>query len=404
MFRDTNTYSIFERTDFVVKRLKVAIVGGGIGGLAAANAMIHYGHDVTVYEQAQELGEVGAGVLITPNSIRLFDKLGLREDFEHLGGQITPGSEYRRMDGSVVGQIRTSDSNGEYGVYGAHRADLLNMLANALPSGVVHTAHQCIDVEQASGTVTLSFANGSQAEADVVVGADGIHSQLRKEVVTPGEPVFSGMVAYRGLVEASRLPNWRNDVHLVWMGEGKHFMAFPVRGGQLLNFVGFVPSEYPAQESWSGLGDVEDLVSAFSGWDPLITELIEQIDQPFWWGLFDREPLERWTTGHLALIGDAAHAMLPHLGQGANQAIEDGFALGAILAQRDSQSIAEALRQYEALRHPRATKVQLGARANGRRYDSQYEDLAQRDAEIAEAGRFRAWLYDYDVEQVLLNA
>lgn len=388
----------------MVEQLKIAVVGGGIGGLAAANVMVQHGHDVHVFEQASRLGEVGAGVLITPNSVRLLARMGLREQFERLGGRIQEGSSYRRMDGSVVGPIKIGDTSGEYGVFGMHRADLLGMLADQLPASAVHAGHRCVGFEQTADAARLDFENGERFEADVVVAADGIHSRLRQEVVDPTPPVFSGMLAYRGLVPADRLPGWRNDVHLVWMGEGKHFMVFPVRGGELLNFVGFIPSEHPAEESWSGRGDVNVLAQSFAGWDPLVTQLIDQVEDPFWWGLFDREPLDRWTSGRLALLGDAAHAMLPHLGQGANQAIEDGVALSALLTQADTASVSETLVRYESVRRPRAVKVQLGARNNGRRYDSQYEDLAQRDAEIADAATFRSWLYDYDVEKELATA
>lgn len=381
--------------------ISVAIIGGGIGGLAAANALTRSGLDVTVFEQAGQLGEVGAGVMITPNSVRLLDRMGLGAGLDRLGARITDGSAYLRMDGSRVGPISTGDTAGEWGIYGMHRADLLGLLADGLPAGVVRTGHRCTGFRQDASGATVTFANGEEFTADVVVAADGIHSVLREEVVEPAPPVFSGMVAYRGLVAADRLPGWRRDVHLVWMGEGKHFMVFPVRGGSLLNFVGFLPSDSPAEESWSGHGDAAALAAAFAGWDARVEELLAQVESPFWWGLFDREPLERWTDGRLALLGDAAHAMLPHLGQGANQSIEDAVALGALLGRADRGSIPETLKAYEELRRPRAVTVQLGARANGRRYDSQYDDLALRDAEIADAASLRAWLYDYDVEREL---
>jgi salicylate hydroxylase len=383
------------------ERLSVAIVGGGIGGLAAANALVQRGIEVTVFEQAADLGEVGAGVMITPNSVRLMRRMGFGPDLQRLGGRIGEGSSYLRMDGSAVGAVRTSDTSGDHGLYGMHRADLLWMFAGGLPEGTVRTGHRCVGFGQDANGARLSFENGNEIEADVVVAADGIHSRLQREVVEPNEAVFSGMVAYRGLVAADRLPALRHDVHLVWMGEGKHFMAFPVRGGSLLNFVGFLPSDHEAEESWSGHGDAKALAAAFAGWDSRVEELLAQVENPFWWGLFDREPLARWTNGRLALLGDAAHPMLPHLGQGANQSIEDGVALASILAASRRRDVHAALAAYESLRRPRAAKIQLGSRANGRRYDSQYEDIAQRDAEIADAATLRASLYDYDVEKEL---
>lgn len=383
------------------ERLSVAVVGGGIGGLSAANALVRHGVDVTVFEQAAQLGEVGAGVMTTPNSIRLLSRMGFGAEIERLGVRITDESAYMRLDGSKVGPIKTGDTSGEYGVHGMHRADLLSILASGLPDDAVRAGHQCVGLSQDAEKARLFFANGAEFEADAVVAADGIHSRLQREAVEPAEPVFSGMVAYRGLVAADRVPGWRRDVHLVWMGEGKHFMVFPVRSGTLLNFVGFLPSDYPARESWSGHGDAAALAAAFAGWDPRIETLLAQVENPFWWGLFDREPLPRWTNGRLGLLGDAAHAMLPHLGQGANQSIEDGVALASLLAASDRTAVPSALAAYESLRRPRAVKVQLGSRANGRRYDSQYTDLAKRDAEIADAATLRAWLYDYDVEKDL---
>lgn len=380
-------------------RLRVAIVGGGIGGLAAANALVRRGAEVTVFEQAAELGEVGAGVMITPNSIRLLARMGFGPDVARLGVKIGEESAYLRMDGSKVGAIRTGDTAGEHGVYGMHRADLLAILTEGLPAGVVRAGHRCQDFSQGANGARLRFENGNEFEADVVVGADGLHSRLQREVVKPAEPVFSGMVAYRGLVVADRLPAWRRDAHLVWMGEGKHFMVFPVRGGSLLNFVAFLPSNHAAEESWSGHGDAKVLAAAFAGWDPRVEDLLTQVENPFWWGLFDREPLTRWTNGRLALLGDAAHAMLPHLGQGANQSIEDAVGLAAILAASRRVEVSTALAAYETLRRPRAVSVQIGSRANGQRYDSQYDDLGRRDAEIRDAATMRAWLYDYDVEE-----
>ncbi len=378
--------------------LKVAIVGGGICGLATANAMVGRGLQVTVFEKASELGEVGAGVLITPNSVRHLDRMGFGAKLDEMGGRITDGSTYRRTDGSVVGPIKVSDTAGEYGVYGMHRADLLDMLAANLPEGTVRTGHECVEFSQDADGAHLVFENGEQFVADAVIAADGIHSRLQREVVEPVQPVFSGMVAYRGLVPADQLPNWRRDVHLVWMGEGKHFMVFPVRGGKLFNFVGFLPTDQATEESWSGLGDAHALAEAFEGWDPLVCDLLAHVQRPFWWGLFDREPISHWTSGRLALAGDAAHAMLPHLGQGANQSVEDGVALAAVLAKAERSTVAAALESYADLRRPRAVKVQLGARENGRRYDSQYANISMRDKEIADAGTLRSWLYDYDVE------
>lgn len=377
--------------------LEVAIVGGGIGGLAAALSLHERGVDVTVYEQAPELGEIGAGVLMTPNGVRHLERLGVGDALAKLGGPVSDGSTYYRMDGSKVAPILTTDSSGWNGMYGMHRADLLSILADALPAHVVQTGHRCVGFEQDADSARLTFENGATAEAHAVIAADGIHSSLQRHVTEPPPPVHSGSVAYRGLLPMESLPAWPRGVSQLWMGEGKHFLTYPVRSGELLCYIGFIPSDEHAVESWSAPGDPVALAEAFRGWDSPVEELLSKVESTFWWGLYDREPLSNWTDGRLALMGDAAHPMLPHLGQGANQAIEDGAALAIMLAEADRGDVAEALSSYEALRRPRTTQVQYAARDNGRRYDSQYDDLEQRDAEIADSAKLRLWLYDYDV-------
>ena len=384
------------------KRLRAAIVGGGISGLAAANSLHHRGIDVTVFEQSDALGEVGAGLIITPNSLRQLDRLGLGEALAKAGAPVADGSEYYRMDGSVVGRIVITDSRGEKGIYGMHRADLLQLFADALPPGAVRTGHRCTGFEQNGETAHLKFANGEVFAADVVVGADGIHSVLQKYVVEPASPEYSGSRAFRGLLAADKAPHWRPNAQQVWMGDGKHFIVFPVRGGALLNYVGFVPTGDETVESWSAIGDRDELVASFAGWDPRVVGLLDKVERCFWWGLYDRKPLPRWSNGRLTLIGDAAHAMLPHVGQGANQSIEDGVALAVFLQDRDPGEIAEAVQRYESFRRERTDFIQAESRRSGLRYDSRYQDLDQRDHEIKNVAGFRHWVYDYDVEQAAL--
>jgi salicylate hydroxylase len=391
------------KTAMAAKRLRIAIVGGGIGGLAAANALLRRGLDVTVFEQAEVLGEVGAGVFIYPNGLRQLERMGLGEALAAVGAKVGEGSEYYRMDGTVVGRILTTDSSGWNGIYGMHRADLLRVLANALSPSAVRTGHRCVGFEQDGGAARLQFANGNSAEADVVIAADGIQSVLQKYVVAPLKPEYSGSRAYRGLVPSAKLPAWRKAAHQIWMGDGKHFMVFPVRGGQLLNYVGFVPTASETVESWSAVGDRDELAAAFAGWDGRVVELLTAVETCFWWGLYDRRPLACWTKGRLALLGDAAHAMLPHLGQGANQAIEDGVALAVLLEGCDAAAAQQALRQYESFRRACTDVVQAEARKNGLRYDSRYENLEQRDREIAASADFRKRLYDYDVERAAIT-
>ena len=377
--------------------LNVAIVGGGIGGLFAANALIAHGLRVSVYEQAPTLGEVGAGVFLTPNSVRQLQRVGLGQAVETFGARVGPGSHYFRHDGTPIAPVQVTDSSGWNATYGLHRADLVAFLAEALPSDVVHTAHRCTGFEQTGEVARVAFANGAVAEADIVIGADGIHSTLRAYVFPPSRPVFSGSVAYRGLVPHARIPDWPTDRWQMWLGKGKHFLAFPVRSGRLINFVGFVPADEEMMESWSAPGDPERLRQEFAGWDARIGKLLQQVQATFRSALYDREPLPTWSKGRLSLLGDAAHPMLPHLGQGANQSIEDAMALATILARAGRTTGAAALLAYERLRRERVASIQRGARASGLRYDSAYADLGVRDAEIAAHAEFRKRLYDHDV-------
>ena len=290
-----------------------------------------------------------------------------------------------------------TDSSGWNATFGMHRADLVEMLARALPAGSVHTGHRGIRLCAGRQTARVTFANGVSVEADIVIAADGIHSELRRFVFAASQPVFSGSVAYRGLVPHERVPHWPTDRWQMWLGKGRHFLAFPVRAGKLINYVGFVPTDQEMKKSWSAPGDPELLRQAFAGWDPRIEQLLAEVRMTFRWALYDREPLPVWTRQRLSLLGDAAHPMLPHLGQGANQSIEDGMALATILARADRTTAPSALLAYERLRRERVAQVQRGARENGLRYDSAYSDLGVRDAEITAHAAFRKRLYDHDV-------
>jgi salicylate hydroxylase len=378
-------------------RPSVVIVGGGIGGLFAANALIARGLRVSVYEQAPALGEVGAGVYVTPNAVRHLERVGLGSAIDRWGARVGPGSAYFRHDGTPIAPVQVTDATGWNACFGMHRADYVDLLAANLPAGIVHTGQRAVGFEQNGELARVRFANGAIAEADVVVGADGIHSELRPYVFPPSRPVFHGTISYRGLVARERLSDWPMDRWQMWAGPSKHFLVFPVRHGTMVNYVGFVPTDEEMKESWSAPGDPDALRREFEGWDPRIGAVLEQVDTCFRWALYDREPLPTWTRGRLTLLGDAAHPMLPHLGQGANQGIEDGMALATILAHADAAAVPASLLAYERLRRERVAEVQLGARKHGLRVDSLSGDLGVRDAELAAHAEFRKQLYSYDV-------
>jgi salicylate hydroxylase len=366
--------------------LRAVVTGGGIGGIAAAVALARAGIGVEVHEQAQQLAEVGAGVSLAPNGLRMLARLGVGAQVRRMGAPYA-SSELRLPDGQLVRhepyQFAMAGQN-----IGIHRADLLGLLAGQLPPGTVRTGHRCTGLRQDDGSATAVFADGSTATADVVIGADGIHSVLQGFVVAPAEPVFSGVVAYRGLVP--RPAEYPDGTIRMWMGEGRHFLVFPVRSGRLLNYVGFVPSGTAVRESWSAPGDPPALAAHFAGWDPVIGQVIAAISGPggsgFQWGMYDRAPLPRWSRGRLTLLGDAAHPMLPHLGQGVNQALEDAVALATLLgASPGPAGVPQALAAYEQLRRDRTARVQLGSRRQGAGYDSSGRQLVD-----------RRWIYEYD--------
>jgi salicylate hydroxylase len=375
----------------------VAIVGGGIGGLFAANALIAHGIRVSVHEQAPALGEIGAGVFVTPNAVRQLERVGLLPAVEKFGARVGPGSSYFRHDGTPIAPVQVTDASGWNACFGMHRADFVELLASKLPPAIVHTGHRAVGFEQDGDVACVRFANGESVDADVVVGADGIHSELRPFVFPPSKPVFHGTISYRGLIPLERLPGWPADRWQMWAGPSRHFLVFPVRHGTMVNYVGFVPTDEEMKESWSAPGDPAVLRREFEGWDPRIGEVLKQVDKTFRWALYDREPLPGWSKGRLTLLGDAAHPMLPHLGQGANRSIEDGMALARILAGADASTVPAALLAYERLRRERVAEVQLGARKHGLRVDSASGDLRTRDAELAAHAEFRKQLYTYDV-------
>jgi salicylate hydroxylase len=367
--------------------LRAVVIGGGIGGAAAAVALARAGIDVRVYEQARQLTEVGAGVSLAPNGLRMLDMLGAGEEIRRLGARHT-STELRGSDGQPA-RHESHQFARAGGTVGIHRADLLTLLARQLPPGTIRTGHRCTSVSQDADRAMAGFANGATASADVVIGADGIHSAVQGFVVEPAEPAFSGVVAYRGLVP--RLAGYPEGTMRMWVGESRHFLVFPVRAGDLLNYVGFVPSDTSVRESWSAAGDPAALAAAFAGWDPVIREVIAAISGPggsgFQWGMYDRAPLPRWSSGRVTLLGDAAHPMLPHLGQGVNQALEDAVALATLLgACPGPAGVPRALAAYEDLRRDRTARVQLGSRRNGAGYDSSGSQLTD-----------RRWIYSYDV-------
>jgi salicylate hydroxylase len=390
---------------------RIAIVGGGIGGLAAAAFLRRAGLPATVYEQAAELGEVGAGLVVAPNAARLLRRLPAAPGLEHAGVVLETGWEFRRWaDGSVLFAQQLGEAcarrYGEH-TWTMHRADLLEVLRSAIPAEAVRLGRRCTGVSQDADGATLTFGSGGPVRADVVIAADGIHSVLRDHVTTASPPRESGLCAWRSLVPAPTAPAFaRRPVQTLWLGHRHHLVHYPVAGARLVNIVAFSPAGPGEVESWSAVGRVTDLAAEFAGWDPRLGELIAAAGHVARWSVLDRAPLPRWVHGRIALLGDAAHPMLPFYAQGAGQAVEDAAALAACLATGPWDPPA-ALARYERVRMPRASRVQEASR--GRIPHHHLPDGPEQQArDAAFAGEdplsHNAWLYAYDAERAAMDA
>lgn len=383
----------------------IAIVGGGIGGLAAAAFLHRAGLDVTVYEQAPQLGEVGAGLVVSPNAVRLIRRLGHIDVFLAKAVALEVGWEFRRwQNGAVLSAERLTDTcEALYGerCYVAHRADLLEAVRAAVPAELIRLGMRCSGVDADSSRARLHFGDGSVVEADVVIGADGVHSVIRGAITTPAPAEYSGMCAFRAVVPAADAPAFaRRPAQTVWLGPDHHLVHYPISGGNAVNIVAFAPAGDFTDESWSATGTVEELLAEFDGWDPRLTDLIKAAGTPGRWALLDRAPLDQWSRGRVTLLGDAAHPMFPFFAQGAVQAVEDGAALAQCLAA-DLGDPQRALRTYEQVRLPRTAKLQ--ELSHSRKEINHLPDGADqitRDAELAQSNPLvqSGWIYGYDAE------
>ncbi|WP_168715454.1 FAD-dependent monooxygenase [Streptomyces sp. LRa12] len=424
----------------MVPKLRIAVVGGGIGGLAAALALTRKGHEVRVYEQAPELREAGVGMHLGPNGSRLLERWGLGERLRALG--VRPaGMEVRDWShgGTLVRQPMGEEWLAEFGApyYTIHRADLHTMLAESLPSGTVRAGHRLERFTETGGGVRLEFADGSTAGADVLIGADGAHSVVRRTLAGPDTAVFSGQSAFRGVVARDQVPGLPGDTLLVWAGPDARMLVYPVRGGRFLTFVAVVPDPRWRLESWSAPGDLDELAARFDGWNTDVKSLVAAVRESRRWALYDREPLARWSAGAVTLLGDAAHPMLPHHGQGVSQAVEDAAVLAHCLdaptgpdpsasvsaaaaasapaaasasapaaaaaaaaasAPAARRTIAAALDAYEGVRRPHTTRVQLGSRGGGSQRLRPDEDGTESTGTMSSLVEDVSWIQRHDAE------
>jgi salicylate hydroxylase len=384
------------------KDISIAVIGGGIGGLTAAISLLQAGYDVQVFEQSRLLSEVGAGINIGPNASRLLIRLGLGEECTKVAFRSPFFHQRRWQDGKTLTKTPLGETiEKEFGAphYIFHRGELHALLARAVPAGRVHLSHRCTGVEQRDGKVFAQFANGASIGFDALVAADGIHSSVRKALLGSERPRFACR-AYRGLIPAERVADIPRE-STAWLGPGRHLVHYFVSAGKFLNFVGHVEQEDWISESWTEPGSVDDLRAAYAGWHPQVQRVIDAVDETFVWAVMDRKPLDRWTFGRVTMLGDACHPMLPFMGQGGAQAIEDAVALTACL-QKSGDDVESGLKLYESVRLPRANQIQTQSWDNKTRFHMP-DGLGQieRDAAMAKgmtdwSYRAVAWVYGHD--------
>jgi salicylate hydroxylase/6-hydroxynicotinate 3-monooxygenase len=350
-------------------KLDIAIVGAGMGGLAAAAALRKVGHAVTVYEQARQFTRLGAGIQIGCNAMHVLRGLGLEDRLR--ADTFYPRSWNNRdwKSGEVLFDILFgAEAEQAYGApyLLAHRGDLHAALASAVPPEIVKLNHRLTGIDQTGGSsVRLTFGNGHVAEADAAIGADGVHSVVKTALFGEDEPNFTGRIAYRTVFPVGRLKGVDVLNCTKWWGEDRHVVIYPVKPDRSeIYFVTSQPEPGFNLESWSTTGDVKVLREAFEAFHPEARAIINAAPEVHKRPLVDRDPLDRWVDGRVALLGDASHPMTPYMAQGAAMAIEDGAILARCLDGLDRDGVEAGLRRYEATRKERTARMQVTSRQN----------------------------------------
>jgi salicylate hydroxylase len=387
-----------------MQKEKVIIIGAGLGGVALAIALIQKGFAVEVYEQAPTLGEIGAGIQVSPNACRVLTSLGALEEVKSLSAR---PSEYRfRLfeNGETLQTIPLGDTflerNG-FPYLTIHRADLHRALTNrlsAISPEAMHLNCKAISIDETEGGVTVEFDGGHRAKGDLIVGADGIKSIVRKQVLGPTSATYTGDQAWRVMVEAKLLPEeLRPKTVDIWVGPGRHAVVYPLRGGEIVNFVGLVEDETWEDESWAAKRPWADLKADFSGWSQEIQAILDVAnrDECYRWALNIRQPMRGWSTRRAVLLGDSAHATLPYMAQGAAMALEDAIILARALEMPGS--ISDRFDVYEDARFERTSKVVLESTANRTLFHLPTADQLREGFRSRNVGAERnSWLYSYD--------
>lgn len=396
------------------RKAHVLIAGAGMGGLALALALLQRGFNVSVFERVSDLREIGAGFMCSPNGTRVLYALGLKAQIDKI--------EVRLADRDIrlwnTGQVwrlpgHGADSAARYGApfLVLHRGDLHAVLVDAvrrLRPDALHVGARCIGFVQEDSRVILRLEDGRQIEGDVLIGADGVHSTVRQQLFGKDNPRFTGEIAWRGLIPVASLPDrMRGSVTSNWIGPRGSVTMYPVRRGELLNFAGLVERDDWRVESWIEQGSTDECLRDFTGWHPDIHFLIRNIEAPFKFALFLREPLQRWSVGRVSLLGDACHATTPYLGQGLNMALEDSIVLARCLDEVDEAGAA--LVRYENIRRERTTEIVHQSTEQSKRiHHPVLADAASAEKYIEtnwapeKIKQRYDWIFDYDAERLAI--
>jgi salicylate hydroxylase len=396
--------------------MRVIVAGYGVGGAALSLALQKFGVDSIVLEQAKKLEEVGAGVQLSPNGVAVLKRLGVQDALSKVAFEPRDLLYRDWQTGEVFLRSPLMPKiNEHFGApyYHAHRADLLGVLRENLDPKRIALGKKIISVEQKGNRVLVHLDDGSTEEGDVLIGADGIHSIVRNQIFQADAPQSSGCIAWRGLVDAKAVEHLgiSPSAH-VWMGPGYSAVIYYVSGGKKINWICIGSSPGGQKESWSATTTVEEVLGIYKGWNSEVRNLISLTEKPFVTALYDRAPLETWVKGRIALLGDAAHAMLPYHAQGAVQSLEDAWVLARLLYLSEGKSIDAALRRYEALRLDRTKRVQAESRVAEHRFHmSDPAEVEKRNARMRKydaeyKGAFlpqQEWLFGYDAELAALG-
>ena len=379
---------------------RIAIVGGGLAGLAAANSLKTFGIKAEVFETAPALGEIGAAVNSSPQAVKALRAIGVGDQVDAVG-HLSRGIYTRNMQTGEFLEFNDRLKAAErFGApyYTFHRADLLNALASGLDHSAIQLGHRLTGVEERSDRLMLSFANGAEVEAEYVIAADGVRSVIRQALYGADNPTYTGQMVWRSLLNGSDVPAEVMEPmgHTQWVGPGCHFIAYYIRQGKLINIVTQEDTDKWVDEGWSSRGDPEEMRRSFPNPEPRFAKLLSLITECSKWGLFTRPLTQNWGRGRIQLIGDAAHAMLPNAGQGACQAFEDAYVLGRWLEA--SADPVEAFANFRRVRIPRVHGVQRLSISNAR-FKHMRDKTVQKEAINAGKGSVHGnsdWVWGYD--------